>query len=271
MSFAETNTEKLARLRRALEQARAELIEAEAELADRLAEMHAFEFEFEAHVGHLLQRLAHVEAEVNAYLDRIKQMRDEQAFGHGYRSVDEQYRRTWRTPRRETAVSPPPPPPPPEAAAQIKRLYRKLARFYHPDLARDEADRALRTEKMAAINDAYAARSLVELLALEREMDEGRAAVRASRAEQPADEEMIRVLEGELNRVRRRLREIDDEVANLHTRTMVDLALEVKLARREGRDLLAEMAADLEKKIARKMVERDMLKAQFDSLDRDRM
>ena len=47
---------------------------------------------------------------------------------------------------------------------------------------------------------------------------------------------------------------------------MVDLALRVKLAQREGRDLLAEMAAELERKIARKMAERDMLRAQFNNL-----
>jgi hypothetical protein len=37
---------------------------------------------------------------------------------------------------------------------------------------------------------------------------------------------------------------------------------------RNGRDLLAEIIADLEKKIARKTVERDMIKSQFDELNR---
>jgi hypothetical protein len=40
----------------------------------------------------------------------------------------------------------------------------------------------------------------------------------------------------------------------------------VKLAKRQGRDLLGEMAADLEHKIARKTAERDFLKSQFDQL-----
>jgi hypothetical protein len=40
----------------------------------------------------------------------------------------------------------------------------------------------------------------------------------------------------------------------------------VKLARRKGRDLMAEMAENLKKKIARKTAERDMIKTQFDSL-----
>lgn len=267
MSFAETPSDTLARLRRELEQARTDLIEAEAELTDRLADLHAFEFEFEAHVGHLLDRLSQVEAEVNVYLQRIQRMRDEQTFGQGYRSVEEQFRRTWQTPRKD-APPPPPPPPPPETEAQIKKLYRKLARRYHPDLAADDSERAFRTGKMAAINDAYAARSLVELMAMAREMRQEGTAVGHKAADKDTDQEMIRVLEGELTRCRRRLREIDNEIQNLHNHSMVELALEVKLARRQGRDLLAEMAAELEKKIARKSVELDMLKSQFDNLDR---
>jgi hypothetical protein len=47
------------------------------------------------------------------------------------------------------------------------------------------------------------------------------------------------------------------------------MSLEVKAAGRQGRDRLAELAAELERKIARKTAERDMLKAQFDQLGPD--
>ena len=49
----------------------------------------------------------------------------------------------------------------------------------------------------------------------------------------------------------------------------MEFSLEVKAARRQGRNLLAEMAADLQAKIARKSAERDMLKTQFDQLGPD--
>ena len=39
---------------------------------------------------------------------------------------------------------------------QLKRIYRQLARRYHPDLATDPAERAARNDVMARINDAYA-------------------------------------------------------------------------------------------------------------------
>ena len=50
--------EQLNRLRSELADIQNQLIDAEAELADRLAEVNAFEFEFEARVGHLIDRLA---------------------------------------------------------------------------------------------------------------------------------------------------------------------------------------------------------------------
>jgi len=260
----ESAQEKLARLRRDLSQAQDELIEAEAELADRMAEVHAFEARFESRLGHLIDKLAAVEAELNEYLRRIQEHREEQVFGTGYRSVEEQYRRTWKVPP-PSAPQPPDQPLPPATEAEFKKLYRQLARRYHPDLANDEAERAYRTEKMQAVNDAYAARSLVELAALADEAED----VLAGRQFRPGrtDEERIMALRDELARCRRRLREIETEMENLHNRPSVELSLEIKLARRRGRDLMAEIASDLERKIARKTAERDMIKAQFDSLD----
>ncbi len=260
---SETIHEKLARLRATLAQAQDDLIDAETDLADRMADIRAFEAEFEARAGFMMTQLANLEAEVNDYLDRIKRRRNKQVFGSDYRSADEQFRRTWQQP----VDAAPAPPSPPSAAtkAQIKKLYRQLARRFHPDLAADEADRAYRTEKMTAINDAYAARSLTELLVFAAEMETSphRAAPRGQ-----SETEMVEALEKEIRRCRRRVQEIDLEVKNLHNRASVELALEAKLARRQGRDLLAEIAADLERKIARKTAERDMIKSQFDGLNR---
>jgi predicted nucleic acid-binding Zn-ribbon protein len=262
----ETFQEKLARLRGALSRAQDELIEAEAQLADRLAEVHAFEARFESSVGHLIDRLAAVEAELSEYLRRIQALRDEQLFGAGYQSVEEQYRRAWHVPP-DSAPKPPAQPLPSASEAQFKKLYRQLARRFHPDLANNESERAYRTEKMQAVNDAYAARSMIELAALAKEA--GNDASSGSVQRGRTDEEMITALAEELARCQRRQREIEEELRNLHNRQSVELSLEVKLARRQGRDLMAEMVTDLERKIGRKTAERDMIKAQFDSLDLD--
>ena len=56
--------DQLTQLRAALAQTQNELIEAEAELADRLAEINAFELEFEARVGYLWDDLERLEREI---------------------------------------------------------------------------------------------------------------------------------------------------------------------------------------------------------------
>jgi DNA repair exonuclease SbcCD ATPase subunit len=263
--MSETPTEKVKRLRLELDQLRAELATAESELNSQLEDVQAFEFRFEAHVGQLLDQLATLESEVNSYLTRIKLMRHQQSFGESgpsFDPVEEQFRQTWHH-EPETAVPQPPATPPPATQAQLKKIYRQLARQFHPDLAIDEADRQYRTAKMAAINDAYKAQSMVELLALAEELEAHQSRQQAAA---PLDQEMAQALQEEIDRCRRRLRSIDNELQNLPNRSMVDLALQVKLARREGRDLLAEMASELERKIARKTAERDMLRSQFNHL-----
>ncbi len=266
MSWQETIHEKLARLRAELAHAQDELIDAETELADQMADIRAFEAEFEARVGFLMTQLAALEGEVNDYLDRIQQRRNESVFGSQYRSADEQFRRTWQQPAKP-AAAPPPPPPTADEKVQLKKLYRQLARRFHPDLAVNEADRLYRTEKMSGINDAYAARSLTELLVFAAEMAAEPVEAAEVRSGQ-TEADMVQALEKEIRRCRRRIREIDLEMQNLHNRASVELALERKMVQRNGRDLLAEIAADLERKIARKTVERDMIKSQFDDLNR---
>ena len=117
---------------------------------------------------------------------------------------------------------------------------------------------------MQAINDAYAARSLTELVALAEEPDTVIDIGRGRRGQSEA--QMIEALRAELARCQRRLREIEKELRNLRFRPSVELSLEVKAARLQGRDLLAEMAEELDRKVAQKMAERDMLKAQLDQL-----
>jgi hypothetical protein len=259
-----TDAEKLTQLRLALEVARRELIEAEAELTDRRADIEAFEFEYEATVGVLLMQLERVDAEVKDYLDRIQQRRNEKTFGTSFSSVEEQYRKTWRSaptmppPKKKVFVSE-------NTEAQIKKLYRQLARRYHPDLAADEAERDFRTDMMTAVNDAYAARSLAELMALAKEVEIKGQSEPSSK--EFAGLDMIEALEEELARCQRRLLQIDLDMQSLYTHHLVELSTEVKFGKQQGRDILAEMAVEVERQIARKSVERDMIKSQFDDLD----
>ncbi len=258
--MTETTQEKLTRLRTVLEQVKNDLIESETELADRQTGIRAFDQEYEAKIGHLESRLLQLDQAVKQYLDRIQAIRNRQAFGFEFQSVDEQFRRAWESHPEPPSL--PPPPPSPATEAEMKKLYRQLARRFHPDLAEGETDRQFRTEKMTAVNDAYAARSLTELQALAQEtiQDKSRPLL--------ASAEMVTVLEKEIGRCRRRIQEIDQELRNLHNHPSVAFSLEVKLAKRSGRDLWAEMVKEIERKIGRKTAELDMLRSQFANLSR---
>ncbi len=272
MSNQESPQQQINHLRRQINQVQAEIDGAAGELVRLEEDLRTFEYEFEATVGYLLEQLTRLEEEVNDYLQQIKVRRTEQTFGEGYRTVEDQYNATWNIPRKDEGKKQPPKPPP-LTAAKLKKLYRDLARRYHPDLAVDETDRAYRTAKMTAINDAYKAGSLAEMMALAEEKEmvarvetgqkiEGDTAVTPPQT----DADMIHALNQELDNRRRQLFRVQDALRNFHNRPLVELALDVRFARQQGRDLLAEMATEAQRKIARKEVERDMIKSQFDKL-----
>ncbi|MBW8804628.1 MAG: protein kinase [Catenulisporales bacterium] len=60
-------------------------------------------------------------------------------------------------------------PPRPAPTGEAKRMYRKLARSCHPDLAADEGDRQVREVFMARVNDAYSRGDIGLLAQLSRE------------------------------------------------------------------------------------------------------
>jgi hypothetical protein len=113
---------------------------------------------------------------------------------------------------------------------------------------------------MTAANAAYAARSLVELQALAETSD------RSPSAETGTDEQRLSALRDRLQQVERRLREVEQEIRDLMNSPAIDLSLDIKLARRQGRDLLAEMAADVEQELAQKRVELDLMLAYMKQL-----
>jgi tetratricopeptide (TPR) repeat protein len=71
-----------------------------------------------------------------------------------------------RPPRREAAIE-----------AEILRVYRELAKRYHPDLAQNPEERRQRAETMLKINVAYRERDLVALQKLLLEAERARPAV----------------------------------------------------------------------------------------------
>jgi len=261
-----TTEEQLARLRQQIEELEGELVDREAELADLNVGLSAFRLEYDTRVGRKIEDLEEIEAQIARCKRRIGEYRQwgpggppRLRSGEPYVSVEEQYRRTWKEP---AAPQPWPfaPPPNPVAEAQIKQLYRQLCRRFHPDLTRDKVERTWRTEMMAAVNAAYAVRSLPELRALAQKpayVPPGGAG---------ADEYRLDALRDQRRRIRRRLREMKQEIHHLTHGQAMDMSIQVKLARQRGRDLLAEMAADVEQDLERKRAELDFMMAQLRQL-----
>jgi len=254
-----TTEEQLAHLRQQISALEAELIDREAELVDLRVELAAFRLEYDVRVGRKVAELEAVEAEIERCRQRIGQYRQwgpggppRTTTGEAYVPVEEQYRRAWQQPQW------PPPPPPvepvdPATEAQIKKLYRQLCHRFHPDLTQDAAERAWRTEMMTAVNAAYTASSLVELQALAEKPD------RSPLAGTGTGEQRLAALQDRLQQIERRLQEAAQEIRDLTNSPEVALSLDVKFAQRRGRDLLAEMAAEVEADLARKRVELDAL------------
>jgi hypothetical protein len=59
-----------------------------------------------------------------------------------------------------------------EASQSVREVYRKLASALHPDRASDEADRTTRTALMKRVNQAYDAKDLLGLFALQLEIEQ---------------------------------------------------------------------------------------------------
>jgi hypothetical protein len=130
-------------------------------------------------------------------------------------------------------------------SADVKRLFRQIAQKIHPDRAIDEADRAWRTQLMSEANRAYRAGdepALQEVAALWQE----------GRRDSPAEGESVTpvpTLVRQVERMRARLLEIQRELQKLFGSRLYELFIAARQARRQGRDLLAEMAEKLDDSI----------------------
>lgn len=141
----------------------------------------------------------------------------------------------------------------------LKKRFRQLAQKIHPDRASDEADRAWRTQLMSEANRAYRAgdvAALEEVLSLwlegQRDMPVGAVSPAPSSAS-------LQALAAQLAAVRQRIAAITAELDRLYGSKLYELFTAARMAERQGRDLLEEMAQRLDLQIAQ-------AKAALDSL-----
>lgn len=143
-------------------------------------------------------------------------------------------------------------------SADVKRLFRQIAQKIHPDRAIDETDRAWRTQLMSEANRAYRCGDEMALQEVAALWQEGREA-RDSQGDSLPGADLRRgvanaptpALLRQVERMRARLFEIQRELQKLFASTLYELFIAARQARQQGRDLLAEMAEQLDDAIKR--------------------
>lgn len=138
-------------------------------------------------------------------------------------------------------------------AQDIKRRFRQLAQQIHPDRATSDADRAWRTQLMSQANHAYRqndARALSDVAALWETRKEH--APRMAANESPRSAETTppdAELTAEVGRLRTYLTRIEQKLQQIFGTRLYDLFMTARQAARQGRDLLREMAEQLDESI----------------------
>ena len=126
----------------------------------------------------------------------------------------------------------------------LKKQYREIAKQIHPDLSNDEKDRERRNSFMARVNAAY------------KECDENGLKLLLDEWESSPESvigegiglELVRIIR-KIAQVQRRIISIEEELINLNQSSLGQLRLKVVEVSRIGRDLLAEMAEQIEEEI----------------------
>lgn len=233
---------ELRHLEEAIAERKERLADLELELSDTRISLAQFEAEYDRRIGPLERRVK----ELRMDLEDARHKAERRAqWGDREIPVDvvEQFRKTWQrsTPPSDSA---PPKPPEPQVSGDIKQLFRRLAKRYHPDLATDPLEKRRREKVMANINRAYAARDFSALQAI---LKKGQA---PEIVEPKSAGEIVVDLEQELRRLNTVIARIEAELQELILSPLVQLMLDNTMARRQGRDLLAEMNRNLTRTIA---------------------
>ncbi len=201
------------------------------------AELDAFERIYLSGVGRLYSELDQIEAEILALFaqqspkDPGLRERATAARDHAFetRSAVEE---ATQGPDRELP------------SAELKQLFREIAKRVHPDLAVDEEDRQRREELMRDANLAYAACDRDRLLAILGRIENEWPPVHG---EGPGAE-LIRLIR-QIPQLNDRIKTIERFLADARQTDLFQLMEAARDAETAGRDLLAEMNRDIGQRI----------------------
>ncbi|MFN2116918.1 MAG: hypothetical protein ACK2U0_04985 [Candidatus Promineifilaceae bacterium] len=251
--------DNLSKLQSELETARASLTEAEAELAEEQAAVNVFRMHCRIRLDDLVDRYLQLRSERESLLINLEFLRQ----GFDPMSVDDDplADEVWFEESIDEEDILLPTDTPTDKAAE-KRLYRELARRFHPDLATNLFERAYRTTIMAAINIAYAERDTEALYDLAGELNPAEAVDLV----QPSNAEMRRI--GQLiNKMRRLERKAKRQLAALRRENTARLWQRVQILGDQDEDGWTIIRKELQRAITLRENEIQELRIQLELLE----
>jgi len=229
--------EELLRKRDELASIRADLAERELELADFRAQLKSFEGRYLRQVGALYAELDHWEAKIAELEALLKPSATaSQRVQETRKRAEETHEAAHGEASKARDFQP---------SADLKSLFRETAKRLHPDFAKDEVDRLLRTRLMAQANVAY---SQGDAEALQRILDEFGNSPESVQGE-GIGAELVRIIR-QIHQARKNIAAIENELSSLRASEIAQLKQDAEAAQQKGRDLLAELAADVHERIA---------------------
>lgn len=229
--------EELFRKRHELAGFHAALAERELQLAEYCRQLSAFESSFLRKVGTLYAeldlwkaRIVEFEAQVTGSSDSADRARAAREYAR------QSHEAAHGEPSDAANVDPSP---------DLKRLFREVAKRFHPDLAKDGADHEQRTKHMIEANRAYRAG---DAEALKRILDDADYYDAGPEFKEEVGAELVRVIR-QINRAKIRLSEIEMELKRLRESELALFMTEASKAQELGRDLIAELSAKVKTEI----------------------
>lgn len=214
-------------------------VQHELDLATLQAELNAFESIYLRIVGVRLAELDEIEAQIAETKARLKpkdnKMQEHAAHARNKAQCSAEATGISQELKKEKF----------KPSEKLKKLYREVAKSLHPDLAEDEKERLRREKLMAEANRAYEDGDEAKLRAI---LDEWESSPESVKGEGVAAE-LVRVIR-KISQIKKRLRSIRIELTQLRKSDLYKLKRNAEKAEDKGRDLLSELAAQVDEDIA---------------------
>jgi hypothetical protein len=132
----------------------------------------------------------------------------------------------------------------PDYERKVRDLFRRLAKQYHPDVAKDDEQRKQHEALMSEINQAYSAKNLDAL----RKLAEQKAEPAGEAASTPAAE--LARLTVELRQLETMIFDIEQTIRELDLSPAMQMRSELKADQEDGRDSLSELEMEMRNRIS---------------------